>query len=201
MKKIVLAAAIFALGTTAATAQTSNTDDASATLNVVVANVKSISVSAGSTVNINLDNTAKFTAAAGSTGVNGNTVSTLDVVSNGAFKIKVTLAGSATALNNTATGATGITAIPATKIYLAVSNPRQIITGSTPPNATYQTSAQNIINTPTALISTPVGAAASAAGTSGTQYDVTYKLANFSDVASLAVGTFTGTVVYTITDL
>ena len=75
MKKIVLAAAIIALGTTAAVAQTSNTDNASATLNVVVSNVKSISISAGSTVNIGLDNTAKFTAAAGTTGVTGNTVS------------------------------------------------------------------------------------------------------------------------------
>lgn len=201
MKKIVLAAAIFALGTTAAVAQTTNTASANATLNVVVANLKSISVSAGATVNINLDNTAKFTAAAGATGVNGNVVSTLDVVSNGAYKIKVTLAGSATALNNGTAGATGITAIPAGKIYLAVSNPRQIITGSTAPNATYASTMQNIINTASTLIATPAGAAAASAGTSGTQYDVTYTLANFADVASLAVGTFTGTVVYTITDL
>ncbi len=42
MKKIVLAAAIFALGTTAAVAQTTNTDNANATVNVVVSNVKSI---------------------------------------------------------------------------------------------------------------------------------------------------------------
>ena len=201
MKKIIFAAAIFVLGTTLASAQTTNTASANATLNVVVANVKSIAVSAGSTVNINLDNTAKFTAAAGSTGVNGNVVSTLDVVSNGAYKIRVSLAGNATALNNPAAGATGITAIPAGKIYLTVSNPRQIITGSTAPNATYASTAQNIINTTTNLIATPTGAAASAAGTSGTQYDITYKLANFADVASLAVGTFTGTVVYTITDL
>jgi len=201
MKKLILAAALFVFGTTIASAQTTNSSAANATLNVVVAHLKSISVSAGSTVNINLDNTAKFTAAAGNTGVNGNVVSTLDVVSNGAFKIRVSLAGSATALNNTATGATGITAIPANKIYLTVSNPRQIITGSTAPNATYSATAQNIINTTTNLIATPVGAAATAAGTSGTQYDVTYKLANYADVASLAVGTFTGTVVYTITDL
>jgi hypothetical protein len=201
MKKVILAAAIIALGTTVADAQTSNTASANATLNVVVANLKSISVSAGSTVNINLDNTAKFTAAAGSTGVNGNVVSTLDVVSNGAYKIKVSLAGSATSLNNSTAGATGITAIPANKIYLAVSNPRQIITGSTAPNATYSNTMQNIINTNTSLIATPAGAAASASGTSGTQYDVTYTLANYADVASLAVGTFTGTVVYTITDL
>ncbi|RYZ46113.1 MAG: hypothetical protein EOP49_23925 [Sphingobacteriales bacterium] len=201
MKKIVLAAAIIAFGTTIASAQTTNSSTANATLNVVVANLKSISVSAGSTVNINLDNTAKFTAAAGTTGVNGNVVSTLDVVSNGAFKIRVSLAGSATALNNSATGATGITAIPANKIYLAVSNPRQIITGSTAPNATYANTMQNLINTTTNLIATPTGAAAASAGTSGTQYDVTYTLANYNDVASLAVGTFTGTVMYTITDL
>ena len=201
MKKIVLAAAIIALGTTAAVAQTTSSSSANATLNVVVANLKSISVSAGSTVNINLDNTAKFTSAAGSTGVNGNVVSTLDVVSNGAYKIKVSLAGSATALNNATAGATGITAIPAGKIYLAVSNPRQIITGSTAPNATYSSTMQNLINTSSSLIATPSGASAATSGTSGTQYDVTYTLANFADVASLAVGTFTGTVVYTITDL
>ena len=201
MKKIIIAAAIFALGTTAAKAQTTNSSSANATLNVVVANLKSISVSAGSTVNINLDNTAKFTAAAGTTGVNGNVVSTLDVVSNGAYKIKVTLAGSATGLTNGTAGATGITSIPANKIYLAVSNPRQIITGSTVPNATYSNTMQNLINTASTLIATPAGASASAAGTSGTQYDVTYTLANYADVASLAVGTFTGTVVYTITDL
>ena len=201
MKNLILATAIIALGSSVATAQTTNSASANATLNVVVANVKSITVSAGSTVNINLDNTQKFTDAAGTTGVMGNEFSTLDVVSNGAFKINVALAGNATTLNNTTAGVSGITAIPVNKIYLAVSNPRQITAGSTAPSATFQTTGQNLINTNTSLIATPASAGNGTAGTSGTQYDVTYKLANYADVASLAVGTFTGTVVYTITDL
>ena len=201
MKKFVLPAIIIALSSAAATAQTTNTASANATLNVVVANVKSITVSAGSTVNINLNNTQKFTDAAGTTGVLANEISTLDVVSNGAYKINVALAGNATTLNNTTAGATGITAIPVNKVYLAVSNPRQITAGSTAPSATFQTTGQNLVNTNTSLIATPASAGNGTAGTSGTKYDVTYKLANYADVASLAVGTFTGTVVYTITDL
>lgn len=202
MKNIILAAALIAFGTTVSFAQTSNTASANATLNVVVSNVKSITVSSGSTVNINLDNTQKFTNAAGTTGVNGNVVSTLDVVSNGAYKINVSLAGGETTLKNTNTNATGITAIPVNKIYLAVSNPRQIISGSTAPSATFSTTGQNLINTSNSLIATPAAMAGNGnAGTSGTQYDVTYTLANYSEVASLATGTFTGTVVYTITDL
>ncbi len=202
MKKIVLAAALIVAGTTAALAQTSNTSSANATLNVLVANVKSITVSSGSTVNINLDNTQKFTNAAGTTGVNGDVVSTLDVVSNGAYKVNVSLAGGETTLKNTNNNATGITTIPAGNIYLAVSNPRQITVGSTVPSATFNTTGQNLINTPNSLIATPTAMAGNGnAGTSGTKYDVTYTLANFANVASLATGTFTATVVYTITDL
>jgi hypothetical protein len=202
MKKIVLAAAIIVAGTTATFAQTSNTSSANATLNVLVSNVKSITVSSGSTVNINLDNTQKFTNAAGATGVNGDVVSTIDVVSNGAYKVNVSLAGGETNLKNTNNNATGITTIPAGNIYLAVSNPRQITAGSTAPSATFSTVGQNLINTPNSLIATPASTVGNGnAGTSGTKYDVTYTLANFANVASLAVGTFTATVVYTITDL
>ena len=65
MKKILLAAAIIVLGSTATFAQTT----ATANLNVNVSNVKSISVASGSNININLNTPAAFTAAAGTTGV------------------------------------------------------------------------------------------------------------------------------------
>lgn len=200
MKKIILAAAVIVLGTTASFAQ-GPSSSANATLNVLVNNVKSITVSAGSTVNINLDDAQKFTAAAGATGVAGDVKSTIDVVSSGAYKVKVSLAGNATSLKNTNNNATGITSIPVNNIYLTVSNPRQITTGSTAPNATFSATSQNLINTANTLIATPTTASNGNSGTSGTKYDVAYTLANFADVASLATGTFTATVVYTITDL
>lgn len=200
MKKIILAAAVIAFGSVASFAQ-GPSSSANATLNVLVSNVKSIAVSSGSTVNINLDDAQKFTAAAGATGVAGDVKSTIDVISSGPYKVKVSLAGNVTSLKNTNNNATGITSIPAGNIYLAVSNPRQITTGSTAPNATFSTTGQNLINTANTLIATPATASNGNSGTSGTKYDVTYTLANFADVASLATGTFTATVVYTITDL
>ncbi|WP_118975102.1 hypothetical protein [Taibaiella koreensis] len=201
MKKIILATTVIVLGTTATTFAQGPSSSANATLNVLVSNVKSISVSAGSTVNINLDDAQKFTAAAGTTGVAGDVKSTIDVISSGAYKVKVSLAGNAVSLRNTNNNATGITSIPVGNIYLAVSNPRQITAGSTAPNAGFSSAGQNLINTANTLIATPATASNGNAGTSGTKYDVTYSLANFADVASLATGTFTATVVYTITDL
>ncbi len=200
MKRIILAG-VTLLATSAIFAQSSGTNS-NAVLNVNVSSVKSISVSSGSTVNINLDNTEKFTNAAGTAGVDGDLVSTLDVISSGAYKIKVSLASNATTLNNTNSSAQGITTIPVDYIYLTVSNPRQIVPNSVVPSAAYSNTRQNLINKDAALIATPEsGIHNGDAGTSGTQYDVKYTLANYPAVASLAPGTFTATVVYTITDL
>lgn len=201
MKKTIIVATMIITG--AFTAKAQNTATANALLNVNVSNVKSITVSAGSTVNIDLNTTEKFTQAAGSTGVQGNEKTTLDVVSNGAYKIQVTLANADVSLKNSNANATGITAIPVDKIYLTVDNARQIVAGSTAPSAAFSNTKQNLINqTASNLIATPASQSTSGnAGTSGTKYDVTYTLANYADVASLAVGTFSGTVIYTITDL
>jgi hypothetical protein len=200
MKKVLFAAAIVLTAATSAKAQTSTS--ANAVLNVNVSNVKSISVSSGSTVNIDLNTPGKFTNAASATGVSGNEFTTLDVISSGAFKVQVSLEGNATTLNNTNANATGLTSIPVSNIYLHVDNPRQIVSGSGAPSAVYVTTPQNLINQSTSLIATPEAQATSNySGTAGTKYDVHYKLANFGDVASLATGTFAATVVYTITDL
>lgn len=201
MKKIVLVAALIISGTVAVYAQppVANT---SAVLNVNVTNVKSISVSSGATVNINLSDPAHFTAAAGNTGVSGDMVSTIDVVSNGAYKITASLSGGETMLKNTNNNATGITAIPVENIYLQVGNPRQIVNNSTVPSASFSIAKENLINSGDNLIATPSNMAGNGtAGTSGTKYDITYTLANYANVASLATGAFSGTVIYTITDL
>jgi len=197
MKKLLIAAAIIVLGTTASFAQTT----ATANLNVNVSNVKSITVASGSNININLNSPAAFTAAAGTTGVAGNMNTVLNVVSNGGYKVTVTTQGGTNLLNGT--GTNGLTSIPVNKIYLTVSNPSQLVSGSDAPNATYVSAPTNLINSTTSgnvLIGTPQGASTGQAGTSGTQYNVTYTLANFAQVASLATGSFAATVVYTIAD-
>lgn len=200
MRTLIAASALFLFGSVSTFAQSNSS--ANAILNVKVVDVKSIQISAGQTVNINLDEAAKFSNAAGTTGVNGDVVSTIDVISNGAYKIKVTLAGNETALRNSNASAQGIDAIPVDYIYLTVTNPRQIVDGSVAPSATFSANRQNLINKDVSLIATPEGGSGSSnAGTSGTQYDIVYTLAEYGSVASLAPGTFTGTVVYTITDL
>jgi hypothetical protein len=200
MKKVLFAAAFVLTGVSASFAQ--NSSSANTLLNVNVSNVKSIAVTSGATVNIDLNTPGKFTDAASATGVAGNEITTLDVISSGAFKIQVSLEGNATSLTNTNANATGLTSIPVSNIYLQVDNPRQIVAASAAPSATYSNTRQNLINQNTNLIATPEALATSDhSGTAGTKYDVHYTLANFADVASLATGTFAATVVYTITDL
>jgi len=198
MKKILLAAAIIVLGSTATTfAQ----NTAQSNLNVNVSNTKSISVASGSNININLNTPAAFTAAAGTTGVDGNMNTVLNVVSNGGYKVTVTTQNGADLVNGQ--GTNGITTIPANKIYLTVSSPTQIVSGSDAPNATFVSAPTNLINSTSAgnvLIGTPQGASNGQAGTSGTSYNVNYTLANFAQVASLATGAFGATVIYTIAD-
>ena len=128
-----------------------------------------------------------------------NTV--LNVVSNGGYKVTVTTQGGTNLINGT--GTNGLTSIPASKIYLAVSSPSQIVAGSDAPNATYARHQPTLSIAPlveTYSIGTPSGASNGQAGTSGTQYNVSYSIANFAQVASLATGTFAATVVYTIAD-
>lgn len=198
MKKITLIASIIALGARAAVAQTNSSSSADAALDVVVADVQSISVSSVAPKDIPLDNKNRFTATAHSTGMNNNALSTLDVESSGAFRINVSHTDDADASHNTASCAPSVTNIP---VYLSVSNPRQNTPGSAAPSATYEVEGQDIINTAISLIATPTDGPKATAGTLGTKYDINYKLARITHVSSLAPKTFAGTVIYTITDL
>lgn len=187
MKKILMLGTLAAIFTATSFAQTA----ATVNLSVHIADIHTIEVS-DPNVTIGINDATDLLNASTTTGVSKVVPAHLKVVSNSGFRVFAT---TTTPLVNSSTS----DLISQDRINIAITAQNPVN-----PNATNQlqgwtaTPVHNLGTQPTiALIETN----ASGGGTTGTQFDVTYKLSEVTDIASKPSGTYTTLVTYTLTGL